>query len=104
GTCDITCTLASSHLMNCPSCQTTSQMRGVFISFVVPSFENMVCLLLNKENTREEDNTVVAVRFARTLASCNDACVTSRCNRLNHAVLLPCFCLSLFLPPAVTIR
>src|SRR6266849_1341373 len=38
----MTWTRASFHLMNSPLCQTTSQMRGVCTSFVLPSVGNMV--------------------------------------------------------------
>src|SRR6185503_5703116 len=87
--------------MNSPSCQTTSQMRGVFTSFTLPSFENILFYSLGKipdrgrvltvpqtstietgllsalSGCQTSHNTVVAVRLARTLACCNYACVTS---------------------------
>src|SRR6185503_16036378 len=37
----MTCTRASFHLMNSPSCHTQSQMRGVLTSFFLSPIENM---------------------------------------------------------------
>src|ERR1044072_272075 len=37
----MTCTRASFHLMNSPSCHTQSQIRGVLTSFFLSPIENM---------------------------------------------------------------
>src|SRR3979411_2054910 len=40
--------------MNSPSCQTTSQMRGVGTSLVFPSFENMLLFTPIENQSREK--------------------------------------------------
>src|SRR5689334_20764752 len=108
----MTCTRASFQLMNSPLCQTTSQMRGVLTSFMLPSFEYMLftpsgnteiegagpylCRAIHCQKCESSrfikciewvqtwDNTAVLSRLARTLACCNYACVKAK---LSHRKL-----------------
>src|SRR6185295_18841503 len=101
--------------MNSPLCQTTSQMRGVLTSFMLPSFEYMLftplgnteikgagpylyctvrChklessfLITCAERVQTGHNTVVPSRLARTLACCNYGRVNAKLSHINLEII-----------------